>query len=139
MGKGLRYTKEVQENRTEEERIALIKYAIEDGQHTRKAIKEATGLSRMVINKLLRDNAELRGLYKNSVRMIVNTAADNIQDIIEDPEHPQNFQASKYVLSTYKSDLDSFLEAKDSDELTAEINVEGANSPVSIVFGKKKE
>lgn len=119
--------------------IALVKAAIEHDASTYEKIKEKTGLHAYRIKELFTIDKELYALYKMRRKMLVEMAADNLQAIVEDPNHPQHFSASKYVLQHYKSDLDEVLDSKDN-ELDIEIggDISGADN-ISIVFGKKEK
>ena len=117
--------------------IALIKAAIEHDASTYEKIKDATGLHSYRIKELFTIDKDLHALYKMRRKMLVEMAADNIQAIIENKDHPQHFSASKYVLQQYKSDLDEVLESKDN-ELEIDVNGDGVDN-ISIVFGKKSK
>ena len=58
-------------------------------------------------------------------------------DIVNDPSHPQHFAASKYILSTYKSDLDEVLESQSDNDVSIQVGGESKASPIQITFGKK--
>ena len=77
-------------------------------------------------------------LYAQRRRELVDIAADNIQDIVEDKHHPSHYAASKYVLDHYKTDLDNILEIKDGDDISAKVSVD-SGSGVVIKFTNSKE
>ena len=121
-----------------ETRVRLVDGAMEDGYTTRHDIAEATGLKLWDISNLFTKNRDLYAKFCIRRKTIKDRAADNIQKIIEDPSHPQHFQASKFILTTYKSDLDEILESQDAESI---IEIEGGDSgasPMIIRFGKKK-
>jgi hypothetical protein len=89
------------------------------------------------LNEVFAADTDLYSEFCIMRKTLVDVAADNLQDILHNREHPQNFQATKYVLEKYKSDLDSNLEAKDPGELGLTIG-DGSPSPVRITFGAKK-
>jgi hypothetical protein len=100
---------------------------------------EATGLKAWEITELLKNDIQLNAVYTIRRRELVNMAADNIVDIVSDKDHPNNYAASKYVLQTYKSDLDTNLESHDAQEMAIGVgNGEGV-SPIRITFGRKRE
>lgn len=117
----------------------LIRAALEANVTTLRKIKELTGLSKIRITKILDDDKELRGMYMIRRKMMLNTAVDNIQDIVDDFKHPQNYQASKYLIGEYKSDLDVIFDKKDVEDFSAEISMDNDGAPVVISFGKNKE
>lgn len=124
-----------------EEMSELVKLALEKGQTTRRAICDMTGLKAHQLATLFSDNKELYLEYTLRRRTLVDTAADNIQEIVDDPTHPKHFEASKYVLQKYKSDLDTILPSKEIDDIVAKIDMDNEVSKgrVSIVFGSSKE
>lgn len=138
MAKAMRNSKR-KSKRLLEERSALVKAALEMGNITRKEICKATGLELHDLANLFTRNRELYAEYKIRRRTIADIASDNIMDIVNDPSHPQHFQASKYVLSTYKSELDDVLEDKGQEEIGITVGGESKASPITINFGKKKK
>jgi hypothetical protein len=118
----------------------LVKTAIELGFTTKTAICEAAGIKLYELNDLFAYNKEIYGLYCIRRRTLVDTASDNLEEILKDKNHPQHFQATKYILEKYKSDLDDTLEGKESDKLGVSVSVGGNNTkrPVRITFTKDK-
>ena len=138
MAKPMR-NKKRQESKLLESRVLLIDKAMDEGFLTKTDIAKATGLKIWdVVNTFTRDR-ELYAKFCIRRRTLVDTAADNIQAIVNDKDHPQNYQASKFVVSTYKSDLDEILESKDIDDISVLVEGGESSSPVTIVFGKKKQ
>ena len=86
---------------------------------------------------LFTQDREVYGEYVVRRKTILDIASDNILDIVNDPTHPQHFQASKYILSTYKSDLDDVLESQTESEMNINVGGESGASPINITFGKK--
>lgn len=130
-----------EEKRALEDNVVLIKTAIEAGFTTRSKIADATGLKLHEIAKTFEKDRELWSLYTIRRRTIVDVATDNIEDIITNKNHPQNFQASKWVVQNYKTDLDNgVLESKDEKEIAVEVqgNGESKAPSVSITFTKSK-
>lgn len=123
-----------------EKHAVLVRQALAADLTTRSAISESTGIKLWQLSELFRENLELYAEYTVRRRTLVDTAADNIHDIVMDKDHPQHYAASKYVLSKYKSDLDSILEASEEAEMTLEIGGGGRESqinPVRISFRSK--
>ena len=120
----------------ERDNIALIKAALYSDNTTYRQITAVTGLNAWQIKELFSKHIDLYSLYKVRRKMLVEMAADNLQAIVEDKNHPQHFQASKYVLEKYKSDLDGILETKDNEEEDLTMSIEG-DSGVVINFGRK--
>ena len=114
----------------------LILTALDKGFTTKGKISASTGLKITELNKIFEEDRELWAEYTMYRRTLVDLAADNIADIISDPTHKDHYQASKYVLSTYKSDLDKTLEEK-GDE--GEVAFEGSGErSTRVTFRFKK-
>lgn len=122
-----------------EQRTMLVELALDQGKLTKKDISKATGLKISDLNNLFNLNKELYAKYSMEYRTIKDIASDNIADIVRDPNHAKNYDASKYILANYKSDFDDVLESKDDTEI--EIKGAGGKSsrPVVIRFGKKQD
>lgn len=97
------------------ERSALVRAALEQGCYTSSSILKATGLKKHELTNLFTSEKELAAEYTVKKKLMATIAADNIFDIIQDPKHPQNFAASKYILQNYKSDIDDELEPMAGD------------------------
>lgn len=116
-----------------EDRRMLVEQALELGHMTRKDICESTGLTMVQLANFFQKDRETYHKYSVMRRTVVDTAADNIVNIVMTPSHPKNYEASKEVLKNWKSDLDDILDGKDGTE----IQIDGggsAASPVKIVF-----
>lgn len=93
-----------------------VQKAIEDDKSTHKDISNITGLTKHRISVVFEAHPEVYELYKKKRRVMIDTAADNIMKIVEDENHPKNYEASKFILSKYKSDLDNIFERHDERE-----------------------
>ena len=114
----------------------LVMAALEQGHTSRKEIAEATGLTLYDISNLFKADREVFAAYQVRKRTLLDVAADNIQAIVENPGHPQHYQASKYVLDNFKNEFDEVFESKDGNEIHVDVTGEGNDgSPVRIVFG----
>lgn len=120
-----------------EERTLRVDAALDQHIMTKKKICEAADIKLSDLNNLFTHNRELYAKYTVLRRTITDIASDNVAEIVNDPHHPQHFQASKYVLEKFRSDFNETLD-KNDDELI--VNVDGmessAGSSVSIVFSK---
>lgn len=119
-----------------ETRADLVRAALESGCISRKEICRATGMKLHELANLFTKDRKVYGEYVVRRKTITDIASDNIMDIVNDPSHPQHFQASKYILSTYKSDLDEVLESQEQSDLAINVGDSSA-SPITINFGKK--
>ena len=122
-----------------ESRAEFVRAALEAGHISRKDICKATGLQMHELANLFTQDRKVYGEYVIRRRTISDVASDNILDIINDPQHPQHFAASKYILTTYKSDLDEVLEDKDDEAMNISIGGKSKASPVTIKFGNSKK
>ena len=119
--------------------IELVKTALELGHVSRREICKAADMKPHELAYIFRENRDIYREYTIRRRTLVDTAADNIQEIINDPTHPSHFAASKFILQSYKSDLDNILEHHDSEKgFEFQVGGESKASPVNITFGEKK-
>lgn len=126
-----------------EDRINAVRLALEKGQCTYKAIANAIGKSIPFVQKLFDKFPEIRKEYLMTKRIIANQAADNIYDIVNDPDHPKNYDASKFIISRFKSDLDESCEKHDEEGLEVainqgEIDEEAENKPSVVIRFRTK-
>jgi hypothetical protein len=104
---------------------------------TFRQIMDTTGAVQYEIDKVFEMCPELKAEFQIRRRSLANTAVDNIHQIVNNFHHPQNFQASKFIVQTYKNEMDEDLVPKVSTEVGFGIK-DGQISPVSITFSSKK-
>lgn len=121
-----------------ETRAEFVRAALDAGHISRRDICTATGIKLHELANLFTLDRKVYGEYVVRRKTISDIASDNILDIVNDPKHPQHFAASKYILTTYKSDLDDVLESQDSDALNVSIGGASKASPIIIKFGDSK-
>lgn len=97
------------------ERSSLVRTALNNGCYTRSSIAKATGLKLTDLTNLFEAETELKSEYVVKKKLMATIAADNIFDIIMDSSHKDHFQASKYILANYKTDIDENLEPMGGD------------------------
>lgn len=122
-----------------EEHVSKVWEALDEGFVTRRDILKYTKIKAFILNRVFKYDPDLYEAYSERRKGLVDTAADNLQDIIDDKEHPSHFAASKYVLQSYKSDLDTILDKQDKD---GDVVIKGGRSiasPVTIKFTGSKE
>lgn len=129
---------ELKKQKLLQDRVLLIKEAMELGAATKSDISNATGLKLTTINNVFTADRELFAQYSVLRRTIVDIASDNVYAIVSDPKHPQHFQASKYVLQNFKSDLDEVLESQKDEEVSLGFSGDFEDN-VKIVFTKKSK
>ena len=119
-------------------KVAKVKFeeAISDGYTSRRDVSKAMGMTSFELSNFFEDNPKCYKIYTQRRRELVDIAADNIQDIIEDKTHSKHYEASKYVLQSYKSDLDNILDKNDGESISIGAGDE-ESSGIVIKFGKK--
>ncbi len=121
------------------ERKVKFQEAIADGFTSRRDIAKSVGITSFDLTEFFEENPKMYKLYASRRRELRDIALDNITDIVEDKQHPKHYDASKYIVQNYQTDLDVILEGKDDDPvggLTVEANSGGG---VLIQFTKKEE
>lgn len=125
-----------------ETRKALVLVALDAGKFTRRDICKATGMKLHELGDLFTKDRAIFAEYVVRRETLADTAADNIADIVNDPQHPKNYEASKFILQNYKSDLDETLTPSAGE---MEIHVPGSgdlrnpSAPVIIKFSAPKK
>lgn len=140
MAKAMRRSEEIEKEKKLIDDTALIRAAIKEGITTRESLAQYTGLKKYRVIDLLMSDKELKSEFIIRRRILADTAADNIADIVNDRDHPHNYAASKFIVQTYKSELDEFLESQDQQEIA--VDVAGADikdRTVTIRFSKKAD
>jgi len=134
--------KEKEQERIEkiEDQTRLVKAAMELGFTTKKDICKSANIQMWELTSLFKEDKDLHAMFNIRRKSLVDMAADNMVAIVKDPDHPNNFAATKYVLQKYKSDLDENLESHEVNPLDIEIP-DGKNNtkPVIIRFGTPKD
>ncbi|UXQ88793.1 hypothetical protein [Tenacibaculum phage Larrie] len=120
-----------------ERRSLLIKSAIDKNFLTYREISKVTGLKLTEIKDTLGKNKELNAEYRVCKRMVSEIASDNIFDAVMDKTHPKNYEASKLIITKFKSEFDEHLESADSSEIEIGGVGSGEVKPITIKFGKK--
>lgn len=140
----MRRNQEKEKAELQEKRILLVRAAIKENNTTKKAICKVCGIEMFVLNQLFSADKDLHAEYVIRRKTLVDVAADNLSDILNDPTHPQHFQATKYVLQNFKSDLDTSLEPKEQEEVQIEVPIaipggegDGEQKPITIRFSKR--
>jgi hypothetical protein len=136
MGRGMSNSKRAKDRR-QRERVMLFDEAILDGHTSRRDICTAMNISSYDLTGFFDENPKLYKIYASRRRELRDTALDNITDIIEDKSHPKHYDASKYIVQNYRTDLDVILESKeDGDISSSSVSVDNKGSGVIIKFTK---
>lgn len=127
------------QNELDKKRAEAIRFALENGVTTRKGLAEAAECKVYDLTNLFKKDKKLYQEYQLRRKNIAEIAADNIEEIINDPDHQHNYAASKWILTQYKSEIDNVLESKEGDEISVEIGGASESVPVVISFNKKEK
>lgn len=134
-GQKVKKTKETKLTEAVENYSLLIDKALEQGVSTKSALCKITGLQLYQINNIFQKNKALFAKFKVIRGTMADKAADNLSKILDSPGHPNHFAATKYVLQTYKTDLDDSMTEKKGNDLEIETG-KGGKSPIKIRFAK---
>ena len=132
--------------RTEEKRKALL----EDKKlRIREAIKQGIVLNRDLANVAGIKMHDLKNIFTNdrtlyaefcvAKKTIENLAADNIYKIVEDETHPKNYDASKFIIQNFKTEMDDILDGKNGEMLDIEIGGNSDGGGITLKFGNSKD
>ena len=124
--------------RRNRERKALFQEALADGYTSRRDIYKAMGISGLELTEFFEDNKKMYKLYCESRRQLRDVALDNITDVVHDTTHPKNYDASKFIVQNYNTDLDVVLDEKGEDSVSATIEA-SEGSGIIIQFDTKKK
>lgn len=139
--------KSMRNNRREKKKILkdralLVRAALDQGAMTRSDLCKICEFKLNDLVNLFAEDRELFAEYKVRRKTIVDQAADNIHAIVNDKNHPKHYEASKYILQNYKSDLDEVLESQDGEmlQIGSAPQVDGVpHSPMVITFTKPRK
>tara|TARA_R110000796_G_scaffold178022_1_gene294800 strand:+ start:5827 stop:6291 length:465 start_codon:yes stop_codon:yes gene_type:complete len=122
------------------DQVEAINIGLDNGLTTRAELAKVAGIKLFQLTILFKSEKEVYDKFCLIRQTIVDIASDNLMDIVSDKKHPKNYDASKHVLTNYKSDLDSILTSKD-EEIELEFGGTGKSkaSPITIRFGKKRK
>lgn len=96
------------------------------------AVAKAAGLTFDRTKLMLERFPDLEQKRKDSLKGLTGMAVENITNVLKDENNPNNFAASKMILSKFKSELDEVLETKDT--LTI-----GAGQGITVSIGEEDE
>ena len=137
MAKQMSNSKRAKDKRNRERKV-LFQEAIADGYTSRRDIAKAVGITSFDLTEFFEENPKMYKLYASRRRELRDIALANITDIVEDKAHPKHYDASKYIVQNYQTDLDVILDSKDGDDVGSSVSVD-AGSGVVIKFTTGKE
>ena len=137
MAKPMSNSKRAKDRRNRERKV-LFQEAIADEYTSRRDIAKAIGISSFDLTEFFEENPKMYKLYASRRRELRDIALDNITDIVEDKTHPKHYDASKYIVQNYQTDLDVILDSRDEDTTSSSVSVD-AGSGVIIKFTTEKE
>jgi hypothetical protein len=138
MAKLMSNSKRAKERRSKQAKIKFQE-AIADGHTSRRDVSKSMGITHFELSNFFEENPKAYKVYTQRRRELVDIAADNVQDIVEDKTHPKHYEASKYVLQNYKSDLDNILDKTDGEEINIAGSGDEESSGIVIKFVKNKD
>jgi len=95
-------------------------------------LAELAGLRYERVKLLFDTYPELEVMRKKGLKRMTGQAIENLSKILNDKDHKDHFQATKHVLTKYKTELDEVLEPQDSTIF----KVEDGPGRISITFSK---
>ena len=137
MARSMSNSKRAKDKRNRERKV-LFQEAIADEYTSRRDIAKAIGISSFDLTEFFEENPKMYKLYASRRRELRDIALDNITDIVEDKTHPKHYDASKYIVQNYQTDLDVILDSRDEDTTSSSVSVD-AGSGVIIKFTTEKE
>jgi hypothetical protein len=137
MAKAMSNSQRAKDKRNRERKV-LFQEAIADEKTSRRDIAKAIGITSFDLTEFFEENPKMYKIYTSRRRELRDIALDNITDIIEDKTHPKHYDASKYIVQNYQTDLDVILESKDGDDVSSSVSVD-SGSGVVIKFTTSKE
>ena len=118
------------------ERKELFQEALADGHTSRRDIYKAMGISGLELTEFFEDNKKMYKLYCESRRQLRDVALDNITDVVHNTKHPKNYDASKFIVQNFNTDLDVVLDEKGDGSTVGGASV-NLGSGVVIKFTKQ--
>lgn len=113
-----------------------VRDSVKEGASTYREIAKVTGLTNQRILQVFESYPKVYDNYKRLRMVMVDLATDNIYEIVKDNLHPKNYDASKYILQKYKSDLDNIFERSDNVEKPLVEGPKSNKQKVHLVFEK---
>lgn len=102
-------------NKRNKERKVKFLDALADGYTSRRDIYKSMGITGLELGEFFEVNKKMYQLYCDTRRQLRDVALDNITDVVHDAKHPKNYDASKFIVQNYDTDLDVVLDGKGDD------------------------
>tara|TARA_R110000737_G_scaffold123110_2_gene155151 strand:+ start:6804 stop:7256 length:453 start_codon:yes stop_codon:yes gene_type:complete len=140
MAKSMSNSKRAIDKRNRENKV-LFQEAIADEKTSRRDIAKAIGISSFDLTEFFEENPKMYKIYTSRRRELRDIALDNITDIVEDKTHKNHYDASKYIVQNYQTDLDIILDSKDGDDVSSpSVSVDtGGGVLIKFTSDKKTE
>lgn len=120
-----------------EDRKIQVRVLMDRGIFNRSKICRALGWKPHALKSLFTIDRDFFAEFKLNRSSIMENATDNLRDVVEDFDHPKNYDASKFMVTNFKSEFDEELESKTEDDISISSGA-GMDSGITIVFGKPK-
>ena len=122
------------------DKVLRVSKAIDEGYVQRRELAKAADVKLHDLGNIFTRERELYAKYCVRRKVITDMAADNIYSVVEDKSHPKNYDASKFIITNFKSEFDEVLESKDGENLAFTLgNNSDSDGGITIRFGSKKE
>lgn len=120
-----------------EDKKLRIREAIKQGIVLRRDLCKVTDIKLHDLRNIFTKDRELYAEFCVARKTIEGLASDNIYKIVEDETHPKNYDASKFIIQNFKTDMDDILESKDGESL--DISLGNSSGGITLKFGNQKE
>ena len=122
-----------------EDKKLRIREAIKQGVVLSRDLAKIAGIKLHDLKNIFTNDRELYAEYCVAKKTIENLAADNIYKIVEDESHPKNYDASKFIIQNFRTEIDDVLDGKNGEMLDIEIGGKSDGGGITLKFGNSKD
>ena len=122
-----------------EDRKLRVREAIKQGVVISRDLANIAGIKLHDLKNIFTNDRELYAEYCVAKKTIENLAADNIYKIVEDESHPKNYDASKFIIQNFRTEIDDILDGKNGEMLDIEIGGNSDGGGITLKFGNSKD
>ena len=119
-----------------EDKKLRIRKAIEEGIVLRKDICKIAEIKMNDLRNIFTNDRELYAEFCVGRKLITDLASENIYNIVKDPTHQKNYDASKFIIQNFKTDIDDSLESKDGEMVDIQLGGGSSGGGITLKFGK---
>ena len=88
------------------------------------------------LRNIFTNDRELYAEFCVGRKLITDLASENIYNIVKDEGHPKNYDASKFIIQNFKTDIDDSLESKDGEMVDIQLGGGSNGGGITLKFGK---